>query len=25
VRMFKGSNCELCKDRTWHIAKKKIT
>jgi dienelactone hydrolase len=23
-RMFKGTSCDLCKDPTWHIAKKKI-
>ena len=22
--MFKGANCTLCKDATWHVAKKKI-
>ena len=24
ARMFKGAGCELCKDRTWHVMKKKI-
>jgi dienelactone hydrolase len=24
ARMFKGSNCTLCKDPTWHVLKKKI-
>jgi len=23
-RMFKGSSCDLCKDPTWHISKKKL-
>lgn len=23
-RMFKGANCTLCKDSTWHIQKKKV-
>jgi dienelactone hydrolase len=25
ARIFKGTNCVLCKDRAWHIAKKKLT
>ena len=24
ARMFKGTNCMLCKDPTWHVQKKKI-
>ncbi len=24
AKMFKGGNCTLCSDRTWHVAKKKI-
>ena len=24
AKMFKGGGCELCKDRTWHVMKKKI-
>lgn len=24
ARMFKGANCTLCKDTTWHVQKKKI-
>jgi dienelactone hydrolase len=24
VKMFKGATCTMCKDATWHIAKKKI-
>ena len=24
ARMFKGANCTLCKDPTWHVQKKKI-
>jgi dienelactone hydrolase len=24
ARMFKGANCTLCKDSTWHVQKKKI-
>jgi hypothetical protein len=24
AKMFKGRDCTLCKDTTWHVSKKKI-
>ena len=24
AKMFKGANCTLCKDASWHIQKKKV-